>query len=159
MRGLKKSMVLMDYEDRSRQDGLVVAYHNALAALDTFLRRHGHATEPWRFDTFGWAEVVFTPFLQRFAFIEHYEGVGIPAELERVTRQWQAAVAHPAAHQTLDEEVIKLYYDYARGAGNGTLLPGRTLSSFTFNTDWRGRPTPPKDKWGPIATDGELGLL
>jgi glutathione S-transferase len=54
---------------------------------------------------------------------------------------------------------VKLYYDYAKGAGNGALLPGRTLSSFTFSPDWRSRPWPPADKCQHAATDAELGLL
>ena len=44
------------------------------------------------------------------------------------------------------------------GAGNGGLLPGRKLSSFVFEPDWRKRPWPPKAKYGPSATDGQLGL-
>ena len=57
------------------------------------------------------------------------------------------------------EEVVKAYYDYARGAGNGALPTGRTRSSFVFEPHWRERPWPPKDKYGPGATDAELGLV
>ena len=53
---------------------------------------------------------------------------------------------------------MKLYYDYARGAGNGALLDGRSYSSFVFEPDWARRPWPPKEKYGPGATDTELGL-
>jgi len=60
---------------------------------------------------------------------------------------------------SLCEEIVKLYYDYAKGAGNGALLPGRTVSSFTFNPDWPNRPMPPADKYGNAATDTELGLI
>lgn len=56
------------------------------------------------------------------------------------------------------EEIVKLYYDYANGAGNGALLQGRTVSSFTFEPDWRGRPWPPKTKYGHSATDAQLGI-
>ncbi len=52
----------------------------------------------------------------------------------------------------------ELYYDYARGAGNGALLPGRDRSSSVFEPGWEGRPWPPRDKYGPAATDKELGL-
>lgn len=52
---------------------------------------------------------------------------------------------------------MKLYYDYSKGAGNGALLPGRTVSSFAFEQDWRRRPWPPQDKYGHSATDAELG--
>ncbi len=57
------------------------------------------------------------------------------------------------------EQIVKLYCDYAKGAGNGALLPGRRQSSFTFEPDWRLRPWPPKDKYGYSAGDKELGLL
>ena len=73
---------------------------------------------------------------------------------------WRAAcLAHPAAQQVSAEEVVKAYYDYARGSGNGALPEGRTRSSFVFEPNWRSRPWPPKDKYGPGATDAELGLL
>ena len=70
----------------------------------------------------------------------------------------QACIAHPAARQVSQEEIVKLYYDYAKGAGNGALLPGRSASSFTFEPHWRNRPWPPKDKYGHSATDAELGI-
>ena len=57
------------------------------------------------------------------------------------------------------EEILKLYYDYSRGAGGGSLAPGRQKSSFTMDPSWRTRPLPPRDKWGEGATDEELGLL
>jgi glutathione S-transferase len=65
---------------------------------------------------------------------------------------------HPAAQQVTREQIIKLYYDYSKGAGNGTLLPGRSKSSFAFEPDWRVRPWPPKDKYGHSASDAELGM-
>ena len=58
----------------------------------------------------------------------------------------------------LKEEIVKLYYDYAKGAGNGALLPGRKRSSFSFEPHWRTRPWPPQDKYGHSASDAELGL-
>ena len=67
-------------------------------------------------------------------------------------------VAHPAAQQVTREEVVKLYYDYSQGAGNGALLPGRRRSSFTFDPDWRTRPWPPRNKYEHNANDAELGL-
>ena len=54
---------------------------------------------------------------------------------------------------------MKVYYDYAKGAGNGELLPGRTRSSFVFDPPWQQRPWPPRDKYGHSATDEELGLV
>ncbi len=54
---------------------------------------------------------------------------------------------------------MKVYYDYAKGAGNGSLLQGREISSFAFDPDWVHRPWPPSDKYGHDATDRELGLV
>jgi glutathione S-transferase len=75
-------------------------------------------------------------------------------------RTWRdACMSHPAAQQVTREEIIKLYYDYAKGAGNGALVPGRSVSSFAFVPHWSSRPMPPKDKYGHSATDSELGLI
>ena len=74
-------------------------------------------------------------------------------------RGWvDACRAHPAAQQVTREQIVKLYYDYAKGAGNGALLPGRRQSSFAFEPDWRARPWPPRDKYRHSASDAELGL-
>ena len=89
--------------------------------------------------------------------LDYYEAFELPDEPKYGA--CGACLAHPATQQVSREEIIKLYYDYARGAGNGALLPGRTLSSFVFEPHWSKRPWPPKDKAGPIATDAELGLL
>jgi glutathione S-transferase len=75
-------------------------------------------------------------------------------------RRWRdACLAHPAAQQVSYERIVKLYYDYAVGAGNGALPEGRTRSSFVFDPDWPDRPMPPRDKYDRIASDAELGLL
>ena len=56
-------------------------------------------------------------------------------------RRWRdACLSHPAAQQVTRERIVKLYYDYARGAGNGALLPGRAYSSFVFDPGWRVAP-------------------
>lgn len=111
------------------------------------------------FDEFGLAEVVFTPFFVRFLFLAYYEGFDLPATgFERLTRWRKACLAHPAAQQVSEEEVIKLYYDYAQGVGNGGLVAGRTLSSFVFTPHWSKRPWPPRDK-RQLASDADLGLL
>lgn len=113
------------------------------------------------FDRFGWAECIFTPFFQRFWFLDYYEGFELPEgrEYDRVRRWREACLTDPHAQQVQFEQIVKLYYDYAMGAGNGALLPGRTRSSFVFDPDWSDRPMPPADKYGHSASDAELGLL
>jgi glutathione S-transferase len=147
-------------QDRSRREQLLDAYLACWARLDKFLGKHGSADTPWLFDRFGWAEAFYTPFFGRFVFVDYYEQASLPdaPEFARVKAWRDACLAHPSAQQTCAEEVIKLYYDYARGAGNGALLDGRRRSSFAFEPDWRTRPWPPKDKYGPAATDEQLGL-
>ena len=117
--------------------------------------------ETFFFDGFGWSEVIFTPMFMRFWFLEYYEGFELPdgAEYDRVRRWREACLAEPHAQQVTPEEINKLYYDYARGAGNGALPKGRAVSTFAFEPDWPTRPMPPRDKYGPGATDAELGLL
>lgn len=115
----------------------------------------------WLFDCFGLPEVVFTPLMMRFWFLEYYEDFDLPETpgFDRV-RRWRAAcLEHPAAGQVCQEEIVKLYYDYAVGSGNGALPAGRSVSSFVFEPDWPDRPMPPKDKYDRIAGDAELGLI
>lgn len=91
----------------------------------------------------------------------YYEHFTLPdgPDYDRV-RRWQAAcMAHPAAVQVTREEIVKLYYDYALGAGNGALVAGRTVSSFAFTPRWQNRPWPPRDKYAGTASDAELGLV
>ena len=147
-------------QDPGRRESLCDVMLARFAAFDDFLLEHA-PQGPFLFDEFGWAETVFTPFFMRFWFLEYYEDFRLPdvARYDRVRAWVEACIAHPAAQQVSREQVIKLYYDYARGAGNGALLPGRSRSSFAFEPDWRDRPWPPKDKYGPGATDEELGLL
>lgn len=146
----------------NQDPGLRESLHEAMRAqfrkLDDFLTVHG-GEGPWLLDDFGMAETVFTPMLMRFWFLEYYEGFVVPPDLARVARWREACLAHPAAQQVTREEIVKLYYDYSRGAGNGALPPGRSVSSFAFEPPWSGRPWPPADKYGPGATDAELGLL
>lgn len=146
--------------DRERAADLRDRLLAEFAAIDAFLRRHG-SEGAWLFERFGLAEVVFTPILMRFWFLEHYEGFALP-ETEAFARvaRWRAAcLAHPAAQQVSREQIVKLYYDYAVGVGNGALPAGRTRSSFVFEPDWPERPMPPRDKYDRVASDGELGLV
>jgi glutathione S-transferase len=146
--------------DRERAADLRERMLAEFAAIDGFLRQH-NPDGVWLFDRFGLAEVVFTPLLMRFWFLDYYEGFALPAtgEYDRVARWRDACLAHPAAQQVSCEQIVKLYYDYAIGVGNGALPEGRTRSSFVFEPDWPGRPMPPKDKYDRVASDGELGLV
>ncbi len=146
--------------DRSKTADFRGALLKEYRWLDEFLTRHNPRGD-FLFDSFGLPEVVFTPLLIRFAFLEYYEGFSLPEtdEFRRVSRFQQACLAHPNTKQVPVEKVIKLYYDYAIGAGNGALPEGRTKSTFCFDPDWPNRPWPPKDKYDRIASDEELGLI
>lgn len=146
-------------QDPARRDELRQGMLAQYARLNDFLLEHA-PEGPFLFERFGWAETVFTPFFMRFWFLEYYEDFQLPADgrYERVRRWVEACLAHPAAQQVSKEEIVKLYYDYAQGAGNGALLPGRQKSSFVFEPHWRTRPWPPRDKYGRAASDAELGL-
>ena len=142
-----------------RRDALRAGLLDQYAKLDAFLVEHA-PTGPWLFESFGWAEAVFTPLFMRFWFLDYYEDFQLPPGPRHArVRAWRdACMAHPAAQQVTQEQIVKLYYDYAKGAGNGSLLAGRTRSSFTFEPDWPARPWPPKDKYQYSASDAELGL-
>src|SRR5690606_20088026 len=82
--------------------------------------------------------------MMRFWFLDYYEDFDLPADgrFDRV-RAWRAAcLAHPAAQQVSREEIVKLYFDYALGAGNGALPVGRSVSSFVFEPGGRARGRP-----------------
>lgn len=147
-------------QDPARRDAWLTGTLKQYEKLDEFLQHHS-PVGPFLFDGFGWAETVFTPFFMRFWFLEYYEGFQLPqaSRYARVRRWIDACLAHPAAQQVCKEEIVKLYYDYAQGAGNGSLLPGRQRSSFVFTPHWRTRPWPPGSKYGHAASDAELGLL
>ncbi|MBC7603973.1 MAG: glutathione S-transferase family protein [Ramlibacter sp.] len=148
-------------QDADRRDKLRGNLLGIYAKLNDFLAHHS-TRGPFLFEEFSWAETVFTPMFMRFWFNEYYEGFELPVGDERYSRvaEWvEACIAHPAAQQVSREEIVKLYYDYARGAGNGAPLAGRTVSSFAFEPSWQSRPWPPHDKYGPAATDEQLGLI
>jgi len=109
---------------------------------------------------FGWAETVFTPFFERFWFLEYHENFELPNEPRYArVREWiDACITHPAAQQMTKEEVVKLCYDDSKNAGNGALLPGRVHSSMALEPDWRARPWSPKNNYEHSATVAELGL-
>jgi glutathione S-transferase len=146
-------------QDLGRRGSLEAAMLKQYERLDAFLLEHA-PNGPFLFDDLGWAEAVFTPLFMRFWFLEYYEDFTVPDDerYARVRRWIDACLAHPAAQQVTKEQVVKLYYDYAKGAGNGALLPGRRASSFAFEPHWRTRPWPPKNKYDHGATDEELGL-
>jgi len=171
-RAVEGMMVRMESEFVSQGYALLMnqdpalrdAKHQAMLALhaklNDFLLQHSQSG-PYLFEEFGWAETAFTPFFMRFWFLEYFEGFVLPVEpgYARV-REWrEACLAHPAAQQVTMEQIVKLYYDYARGTKNGVVLPGRSRSSFALEPDWRARPWPPRDKYVRTASDDELGLL
>lgn len=146
-------------QDPARRDALRERMLGQFARLDEFLMEHA-PQRTWLFEDFGWAEAVFTPMFMRFWFLEYYEDFQLPQEprYDRVRAWREACLAHPDAQQVSREEIVKLYYDYAQGAGNGALLPGRQRSSFVFEPHWRERPWPPRGKYGAVASDQALGL-
>jgi len=85
------------------------------ARLNDFLAQHS-PSGTFLFDDFGLAETVFTPFFMRFWFLEYYEDFDLPrGDRYARVREWRdACLAHPAAGQVTEEQVVKLYYDYAR---------------------------------------------
>jgi glutathione S-transferase len=143
-------------QDREAQARFADAMDRQWHKLEDFLAWQQRRA-PWLLDRFGLAETVFTPLFMRFWFLEYYEGYELPAGTTRTQAWREACLAHPAAQQVSKEEIVKLYYDYALGAGNGALPPGRNKSSFVFEPHWHQRPWPPRDKWVPV-TDVELGL-
>lgn len=146
-------------QDRDRRtehnDKLLALYRD----MNDFLAHHA-PDGPYLFDDFGLAEAVFAPVFKRFWFLDYYEDFALPggADYDRVSAWRDACMTHPATAQVTKEEIVKLYYDYALGAGNGALVEGRSVSSFAFEPAWQNRPWPPREKYDGTATDAELGL-
>jgi glutathione S-transferase len=145
-------------QDAARRQAFVDVMDAQYAKLDDFLNWQA-PERTFLFKDFGLAEAVFTPMFMRFWFLEYYESYDIPECLKRVRRWREACLQHPAAQQVSREEIVKLYYDYALGKGNGALPEGRSRSSFVFEPHWKTRPWPLRYKWGRAATDEELGLV
>ena len=147
-------------QDQSRRQEFIDELNGHYLTMSKFLERYS-PQGPFLFENFSLAEAVFTPMFVRFAFLDYYENYRIPdsSEFDRVRAWHDACIAHPAAQQISRAEVVTLYYDYAKGAGNGELLPGRSRSSFVFDPPWNKRPLPPQDKYNHSASDEELGLL
>jgi glutathione S-transferase len=146
-------------QDLEKRQSFIDEMLKQYAALNDFLVEH-NPDGTYLFEEYALAEAVYTPVFMRFWFLEYYEGFHLPDDpkFARVWRWRDACLAHPAARQVTREEIVKLYYDYAKGAGNGALLPGRSRSSFVFEPHWSKRPWPPREKYEIAATDAELGL-
>ena len=144
--------------DADKRDECRAAVDEQYVRLNDFLEYYAPDSD-FLFEQYGWAEVAFTPMFKRLWFLEYYEDYRIPDHLQRVLRWREACLAHPAAQRRSFEELIKLYYDYCQGGGNGRIPEGRKVSSFTLEPHWSQRPMPPRDKWNHAATDEELGLV
>lgn len=147
-------------QDRDQREGHRDKLLGLYRDIDGFLSEHS-PERPFLFGEFGLAEAVFTPMFKRFWFLDYYEDFSLPEgpEYDRVRRWRSACMAHPGTDQVCEEEIVKLYYDYALGAGNGALVDGRSVSSFAFEPHWRDRPMPPRDKYAGSASDADLGLV
>jgi len=144
--------------DPDKREECKLAVDAQYQRLNDFLEYYAPEND-FLFEDYGWAEVSFTPMFKRLWFLEYYEDYQIPAQLKRVLRWRAACLAHPATQRRTFEELIKLYYDYSQGGGNGRIPEGRSISSFTLDPHWSKRPMPPRDKWHHAATDEELGLI
>ncbi len=147
-------------QDRDNRDACAEKLLGLYRDIDGFLQEHS-PDGVFLFDRFGLAEAVFTPMFKRFWFLDYYEDFQLPdtPDYQRVIRWREACMDHDATDQVSREEIVKLYYDYALGVGNGGLVEGRSVSSFAFEPHWRDRPWPPRDKYAGSASDAELGLL
>lgn len=146
-------------QDTTQRDAHYSKMLDLYRELNDYLVEH-NPNGTFLFEKFGLAEVVFTPMFMRFWFLDYYEEFSLPTggEYDRVQKWQDACLAHPMTQQVSREEIIKLYYDYALGSGNGALPEGRQRSSFSFTPHWKGRPWPPRGKYIQSATDEQLGL-
>lgn len=148
-RGITALPILETREERIVNESLVVLQY----LEDIFPEPPVAQRDPYRRAVEGMLTRLEGPFVAKgYSYVMNQD----PARREALRKEM---LEQYAAQQVTQERIVKLYYDYAKGAGNGALLPGRTRSSFVFEPDWPGRPWPPRDKYGRSATDRELGLL
>lgn len=147
-------------QDKDQREALNEKLLALYRDINAFLMEH-NPEGTFLFDNFGLAEAVFTPMFKRFWFLDYYEDFELPDEPDyaRVAKWRAACMAHEATDQVSEEEIVKLYYDYALGVGNGALVSGRKVSSFVFEPRWQNRPMPPRNKYAPSASDKDLGLV
>ena len=152
--------LLVMNQNEAERDAHLAKMLDLYRDLNGFLNEH-NPDGTYLFEDFGLAEAVFTPMFMRFWFLDYYEDFELPdgPEFARVAKWRSACLGHDAAQQVSYDEIVKLYYDYALGAGNGALPDGRAVSSFAFEPDWSTRPMPPKDKYHARASDHDLGLV
>ena len=84
----------------------------------------------------------------RFWFLEYYEDFDLPDE-ERYSRvrKWRAAcLEHPAAQQVTKEQIVKVYYDYAKG-GERSAAPGTKALVVCQSRSTTALRVPPKSRW------------
>ncbi len=93
--------------------------------LGDFLDHHNPGGT-FLFEDFGLADLVYTTLMMRFWFLDYYEGFDLPEgpEYARAAKWRAACLARREAQQVSHDEIVKLYYDYAVGSGNGGLAGG-----------------------------------
>jgi len=136
-------------QDRAQDAKLTEEALSSWRWVNDFLDKHNPGgTYLHDGDGFALAEVNFAPFFMRYCLNEYYRGFRLPDEpaYARVRRFRDALLENEAVRQTgmSDEDFIKLYYDYARGYGNGAVPPGSTHSSFDMSIPLSQRPMPPR---------------
>lgn len=122
---------------------------------DLLLRYNPEGT--WLFDEegFGAAELTFAGFFQRYCLNAYYRHFELPqTEAYARVRRWADAIlAHPLVCETgaCEEDLIKLYADYARGYRSGQLPPGQERSAMDLSWPLAERPMPPRPAPPPAA--------
>lgn len=152
---------LLMNQDKDIRTKLIEKLLECFSELNKFLLNYAKGTV-FLFERFGFSEAVFSPFFLRFkAFLKYFEDFDLPntPEYSRVITWMNACLDDDVCAGVSEEEIVKAYYDYALGFGNGLIPAGRTKSSFSLFPSWKFRPMPPKAKYEESASDKDLGLL
>jgi glutathione S-transferase len=92
------------------------------------------------------ADFSLAPFVQRYAVARYYRYLEIPPgpEYRRVQRWRDALLQHPVVQATgfPEDDLIKVYEDYALGYDDAQVPPGREHSSFNLVVPLCERPLP-----------------
>jgi glutathione S-transferase len=154
------SRILMDHGNRRFVPAFYRLLLNQDRSRDTRFKDLALASWRWINDFLCWhnehgdflfeapslADFSLAPFVQRYAVARYYRYLEIPPgpEYRRVQRWRDALLQHPVVQATgfPEDDLIKVYEDYALGYDDAQVPPGREHSSFNLVVPLCERPLP-----------------
>jgi len=136
---------LMASRETERIEQMVIAALETWRSLDTLLESYGYESG-FIAEKMELPEILIAPFFHRYGVVEYYQGFRLPEseEYDRVRRWKDAILAEDLVQQTAEpmEDLIKMYEDYTLGHFNGSVPPGKQVSSLDLSVPMKKRAMP-----------------